>query len=240
MEAEIFYLYHSGFAVKTERHFLIFDYYLDSPHGGGLHSGVIDPEEIMGFNVVVFSSHRHPDHFNPVIFDWRRTVPNIRYILSDDIRTKEEAIKVHPRREYDLGDLQVRTLKSTDVGCAFLIHADGLCIYHAGDLNLWYWEGDSEGRNHTMEKNYKERIDTLKNEPIDIAFVPVDPRLEKNCLLGLDYFMRTVGANLVFSMHFGDDRSIFETLKSSPVTELYRDQIVLNTDRGEAVSYESS
>ena len=26
-EAKIYYIYHSGFAIKTENHFLIFDYY---------------------------------------------------------------------------------------------------------------------------------------------------------------------------------------------------------------------
>ncbi|HEX2985487.1 MAG TPA: MBL fold metallo-hydrolase [Caproiciproducens sp.] len=205
--------------------------------GGGLDKGVIDPNEIKDRRVVVFSSHKHEDHFNPVIFKWRKEIPDIRYVLSDDIRTTVNALMVHPNREYDLGDLQIRTLKSTDAGCAFLLHSGGLCIYHAGDLNLWNWEGEPRGYNNTMAKNYKERIDTLKGEPIDIAFVPVDPRLEKNCLLGLDYFMRSVGANLVFPMHFGNDRSVFDILKTSPVTEPYRDKIAFFSQRGENIPY---
>lgn len=40
---EFWYLYHSGVAVKTENHLLIFDYYLDAPQGGGLADGVVNP-----------------------------------------------------------------------------------------------------------------------------------------------------------------------------------------------------
>lgn len=237
MDAEIFYLYHSGFAVKTDRHFFIFDYYIDTPRGSGLSKGVIDPEEIKDLDVVVFSSHRHPDHFNPKIFSWRKTVKQIRYILSDDIRTAEDVFKVHPGQKYNFGDLNVRVLESTDVGAAFLIHVDGLCIYHAGDLNLWYWNGEPDEDNEEMTRRYKEQIDTLKDESIDISFVPVDPRLEENYLRGLDYFMKTVGAKLAVPMHFGDNLSVFDELKSDVRVQDYRDRIAFFSQRGAKIPY---
>ncbi len=237
MDAEIIYLYHSGFALITERHCFIFDYYIDMPRGCGLDKGVIDPEEIKELDVVVFSSHRHPDHFNPKIFSWRKVIPNIRYILSDDIRTTEDALLVHPGKNYDLGDIKLQVLKSTDVGAAFLIEADGLCIYHAGDLNDWYWNGEPDKDNAEMTRLYREQIDLLRGKKIDIAFVPVDPRLEENCLRGLEYFMNTVGAKLAVPMHFGDDLSIFKTLKSDPIADAYRDKIAFFSRRGERILY---
>ena len=82
--------------------------------------------------------YKRQDHYNPVIFEWRKGHSNIRYILAEEIPTKEEVLSVHPSRTYDLGDLQVRTLDSTDLGVAFLIKTDGLCLYHAGDLNWWH------------------------------------------------------------------------------------------------------
>jgi len=237
MGAEIRYLYNSGFAVKTERHFFIFDYYLDTPRGCGLEKGVIHPDEIRDLDVVVFASHRHPDHYNPRIFSWRKTVKQIRYVLSDDIKTTEDALMVHPGLEYDMGDLGVRVLESTDVGAAFLIKADGLCIYHAGDLNLWYWNGEPDIDNQQMETRYKEQIDKLKGEKIDLAFVPVDPRLEENDLLGLDYFMRTVDAELAIPMHFSDNTSVFDELKTNPLTEDYREKIAFFSQRGAQIMY---
>lgn len=237
MNAEIRYLYHSGFAVKTEHHFFIFDYYLDTPHGCGLEKGVINPEEIRDLDVVVFASHRHPDHFNPRIFSWRKTVRKIRYVLSDDIRTSEDVLKVRPGETYDLGDLTVRTLKSTDEGVAFLLVADGLHIYHAGDLNLWHWNGEPDGDNAEMARRYREQIDTLKGEKIDIAFVPVDPRLEEHYLLGLDYFMKTVGANLAVPIHLGDDFSVFGELERDGRADAYREKIASYSKRGDAIFY---
>lgn len=237
MNAEIHYLFNSGFTVKTERHFFIFDYYLDSPHGCGLSKGVVDPEEIKDLNVVVFVSHRHPDHYNPRIFSWRKEIPNIRYILSDDIRTQEDVLQVRPGQNYDLGDLQVRVLESTDTGAAFVLYADGLRIYHAGDLNLWDWIGEPEEDNAEMTRRYHAEIDRLAGEAIDLAFVPVDPRLEGNYLLGLDYFMKKVGAKLVIPMHFTENPAVMEWLKTDPAAAEYREKIAFFSGRGAEIRY---
>lgn len=237
MNAEIRYLYHSGFSIKTDKHFCIFDYYLNTPQSGSLDEGVINPEEIKDLDVVVFVSHNHSDHYNPVIFDWRKTINNIRYVLSDDIITEEEVLFVSPRQEYSLNGLSISTLESTDAGVAFLIKVDGLCIFHAGDLNDWYWNGEPDEDNLEMTRRYKEQIDTLKGEIIDLAFIPVDPRLEENYLLGLDYFMKTVSAECVIPMHFGDDTSIIAELNTDVRADDYRDKIVFLSNRGARFIY---
>ena len=141
MKAKVWYLAHSGFAVQTESSFLIFDYYLDEPKGGTIEQGVIDPKELAEKNVIVFVSHNHDDHFNPVIFEWQKTIPNIRYILSNDIPEIPNAIMIGPDDTVEQEDLVVKTYRSTDEGVAFLVQIDGLAIYHAGDLNWWHWEG---------------------------------------------------------------------------------------------------
>jgi len=237
MKAEIWYLYHSGFAVKTDTHFFIFDYYLDSPKGHDLDAGVIDPEEIKDLDVVVFVSHSHGDHYNPAIFDWRKTIKRIRYVLSDDIITGEEVLMVSPGQEYNLDGLSVTTLESTDLGVAFLIKADDFCIYHAGDLNDWYWNGERDEANFAMTQRYREQIDTLKGEKIDIAFIPVDPRLEDKSLRGIDYFMRTVGASLALPMHFGSDLSALEQLKTNAIADDYRGNVANFSRRGSRIIY---
>ncbi len=35
---------------------------------------------------------------------------------------------------------EIRTLRSTDEGVAFVVHYAGKTIYHAGDLNWWHWK----------------------------------------------------------------------------------------------------
>lgn len=68
-EALIWYVYHSGFAVKTLHHFLISDYYLDNP-GTDPHIDSLLVQETGHRKVIVFSSHGHADHFTPKVFEW--------------------------------------------------------------------------------------------------------------------------------------------------------------------------
>lgn len=236
MDVTIRYLYHSGFSLETPEHFFIFDYYLDTPRGCGLDKGVVDPKEIRGKNVVAFASHSHPDHYSPRIFSWRADIPDIRYILANEIRTKEDAVKIAPGETQNLGDLSVRALESTDLGVAFLVKADGLCVYHAGDLNWWDWEGEPEADNREMGRRYREQIDLLRGESVDVAFVPVDPRLEKNSLLGLNYFMDAVGARAIVPIHSFGDTEYYEFLKTDPAVQPYRDKLLFYRERGDRMT----
>lgn len=211
-ETHIWYIYHSGFAVKTAKHLLIFDYYRDSPQFS------VDAllERMDNREIIVFASHGHGDHFSPTIFDWQDRKDNIKYVLSHDIITrnnKEDVTEVYPGQKHHLGEITVETLESTDLGVAFLVNCDGITIFHAGDLNWWHWEGEPAEDNQAMEESYKEQVDKLTGQKIDLAFIPVDPRLEEQYALGLVYFMQVVGADMVFPMHFGNDYSIFQRLK---------------------------
>lgn len=241
-EAEIWYLYNSGFAVKTAKHFLIFDYDLDTAEGEirSLDCGVINPDEIKNLDVTVFVSHSHYDHFNPVIFQWRQEIKSIRYVLSYDIKKIDKSADitiVQPLQKYMINDMEVRVLDSTDIGVAFLIKVDGLRIYHAGDLNWWHWNEEPDADNLQMALNYKKQINSLKNEHIDIAFVPLDPRLEDNYALGLDYFMEAVGAELAIPIHFGNNYSVFKKFEQDESTVAYRDKVAVITHRGEKFIY---
>ena len=96
MQATVHYLYNSGFALETEKHLFIFDYYLDDPPSGGLRHGVINPREIaaLGKETVVLVSHGHFDHFNRVIFGWRGAIPGVRYVLSRDVYKRQRYISL--------------------------------------------------------------------------------------------------------------------------------------------------
>ena len=237
---KIWYLFHSGFAVKTEKHFLVFDYWRDKPKGGGLDSGVIDPAALRDEDVVVFVSHKHGDHYNRCIFKWRDCVPKLRIILSDDVRGIKDTQMIGPGATHTMPDMTVRTLASNDAGVAFVVDVDGLRIYHAGDLNWWHWEGEPDEYNAGMADSYKKEIDLLKGTPLDIAFVPVDPRLGEQYAWGMDYLMRTAEVRYAVPMHFGKDPSVVERLLRDKVTEAYRERIVGFTRCGEMKEWEEA
>lgn len=211
--AEVCYIHHSAFSVETANHILIFDYF--APGQGGQQQMAQLLERIRGKRLVVFASHGHGDHYSTDIFAWGTGGRRITYVLSDDIASAKgdhQVVWVSPGQTYDMGELVVSTLRSTDLGVAFLVKCDGLVVYHAGDLNWWHWEGEPEEDNAAMGDDYKKQIDLLKGEQIDLAFVPVDPRVEEQCCWGLQYFLDKVGAQLIFPMHFGKDYTIFARL----------------------------
>lgn len=215
IEAKIYYIYHSGFAIKTKNHFLIFDYYKEPLQSDKKHKGVdiLSPENIRDMNnILVFASHSHEDHFNSSILNWEEYNHNIKYIFSKDIvinKHKPSYSFMEEGEERLYEDFYVKAYGSTDIGISFLVKVDGLTIFHAGDLNWWQWKEDSLEEQALAEAAFKAQIEKLKVEKsIDIAFFPVDPRLQESYYKGGEYFTKEIHPNLLIPMHFGNDVAI--------------------------------
>jgi L-ascorbate metabolism protein UlaG (beta-lactamase superfamily) len=101
----------------------------------------------------------------------------------------------------------VKTYGSTDIGVSFLVTACGLTIFHAGDLNDWYWEEESTPEELLQdEENYLKIIRKLAGHKIDVAFIPEDPRLKHNAGRGVAHFKKIVAPEKIIPMHFpGND-----------------------------------
>jgi len=216
MEAQIYHLYHSGVAVQAEGNLLIFDY-SNHMRGKGLSKGFVSDEDLAGSDgVFVFVSHRHGDHYNPVIFDWVEVQPDIKYILSDDIhppRNSGNIVLMKKDQEKSVAGIKIKTYGSTDQGVSFLVEVEGLKVFHAGDLNWWHWKSFNEKQLEREERDYKGEIDKLKGERINIAFVPVDPRLEEYYFLAGEYFIQKIKPELFVPIHFGNNYAVTRDLK---------------------------
>lgn len=215
----ITYLYHSGFKVEIEDNLLIFDYYQPFFTLSGDNSpGIITGDSLIGKSpVYVFSSHNHHDHFDSKILGWAETNPEITYILSDDIKNhpkKGNLRQIKPYQKFEDGIVSVQTFGSTDQGVSFLVHVNGINIFHAGDLNWWYWKEDTEAEREKASKAFKGEIEKIKGHPIDIAFFPVDPRLEEFYAFGADYFIKEVTPKVLIPMHFGDNYQVTGLFKN--------------------------
>lgn len=208
---KINYLYNSGFVMETKNYILIFDYYLDMAASSvkGISNGTIGAEDLKkDKRVLVFSSHSHADHFNPVILQWRAIRQDINYILSSDIETSDRDGRIYfmaPYENLTIDDVYIKAYGSTDIGNSFYIKVDGIPVFHAGDLNWWHWWDEDENYNEKAEKNFKEEIDKIKEEEIDIAFFPVDPRLKGSYSLGGEYFIKSIQPKIFIPMHFGEN-----------------------------------
>nr|WP_294492130.1 MBL fold metallo-hydrolase [uncultured Mediterraneibacter sp.] len=230
---KVTYLKHSGFLVETEELYLLFDYY----------KGAF-PDWNRDKKMLVFVSHGHYDHFGKEIFRLSDVFREIRFILSSDIDAKEyekygSVTSVGAGQTSEIEGVTVRTLRSNDQGVAYLLHTGGKTIYHAGDLNWWHWEGEPERFNKAMRRSYQSEINKLKDEKIDVAFVPVDPRQGEQYCWGLDCFMKRTVTKKVFPMHFWENYEIFERLMLEACTDEYRNSIVKIEREGQTFLLES-
>ena len=215
------YIHHSCFLVETDRFYYLFDY-----EKGRL------PAMDVAKPIFVLSSHSHADHYNPEVFSLLADfgMRSVRAILSEDITVPEsiDTLQVSPEKVYDLGSQQkLITFRSTDLGVAFLIEDENQRIYHAGDLNDWVWEEESDSYNEQMTANYREQIGLLSKalhaQAIDVAFVVLDPRQETDYDRGLCYFLENIRVKQVYPMHYWENPGIIETfLKDHPK---YKSQI---------------
>ena len=203
---KVTYLNHSGILVELNNRYCIFDYYR-----GELP--LLDRNK----EVIVFCSHCHEDHYNPLIFDLldERGL-NYRTVLANDISDEKRLLKikhsfVESNQSYQLdGGLQVETLLSNDSGVAFIVRSDEGIIYHSGDLNDWYWEGEPEEDNLELRTIYHSEIGKIRGRHFDLAFVPLDPRLEMHYADGLLYFLENVDCDAVYPIHYWGDPSVIQ------------------------------
>lgn len=196
------YIHHSCFLVETGSRYYLFDWY----------QGEL-PELNPAKPILVLASHNHHDHYDSAIFEiLARQGMTATAVLAKDIPPFRHpagipVLRVKPDQEYPLEDgTLIRTLRSTDQGVAFLIDEPEGTIYHAGDLNDWYWEGEPEADNRRMTKAYRERIDRIGSA--DIAFVVLDPRQEAHYADGMLYFLEHTGCDHVFPMHYWGEPEI--------------------------------
>lgn len=217
---KVTYLKHSGFLVETEETYLLFDYYKGD-----------FPQWDTRKKMIVLVSHGHYDHFSQYVFGLADKFPRIFFVLSSDIdsgklQSLDNIVSVGPGQKTEIEEVGIRTLRSNDLGVAFLIHCGEKRIYHAGDLNWWHWEGEPDRFNKAMRRSYQAEINRLGGEKIDVAFVPVDPRLGEQYCWGLDCFMRRTRTEIVFPMHFWENYEVYDRLMMETCTEEYRDRIM--------------
>ena len=207
----VYYIYHSAFVIELEKSILIFDFY-KFPNNKKKEKEKFFNRFIKRTDkkVYVFATHSHPDHFNKEILTWSKINENIKYILSDDIRIHKHKNFYFTKEDdnFELDNLKIRTFGSTDLGSSFYVNTEDKNIFHSGDLHFWHWEDDTLEEEKTMYDAYMVQLEKIKKlDRIDIAFVPVDPRLGVNTLEGVELFYKILKPRIIIPMHFSNDYS---------------------------------
>lgn len=208
---KVTYIYHSCFLIETEKCYYLFDYFKGSL-----------PQMDVGKPILVLASHKHKDHYCPAVFSILKELgmQKIYAVLSKDIPSKNipediPSMIVSPCESYELPlGQKLVTYRSTDKGVAFLIQDGDELFYHAGDLNDWVWEEETDSYNRQMTGSYRKQIDLLSEElhgrPLAAAFVVLDPRQEKDYGRGMLYFLKRIQGNCIYPMHYWEKPQIIE------------------------------
>ncbi|WKY49155.1 MBL fold metallo-hydrolase [Eubacteriaceae bacterium ES3] len=201
---KIYHLHHSGFLIQFEDKTLIFDAFTHIP------------QQLLrkGIPHYFFVSHQHSDHYTQEIHMTDRVYKPV-FILSDDISPVPGSHMISPYQHLSLGGMDIRTFGSTDRGVSFYVSTNSHHIFHAGDLNWWDWNPQKKHHLDLVqeEADFKREINRLKDLPMEIAFIPVDPRLEDSFYKAGKYFNDHFKPKVLIPMHFRDDFSIIKQFK---------------------------
>ncbi|MDD7267844.1 MAG: MBL fold metallo-hydrolase [Lachnospiraceae bacterium] len=192
------FIHHSSFLLETDNCFLLFDY----------AEGEL-PELQAAKPLYILASHGHHDHFTEAALHVYPQADRT-WILSDDIRLSaadradRRIFMVSERKSYQIDRLMLATFHSTDQGVAFLVQADEKSIFFAGDLNWWHWEGEPDDWNEKMKRDYLTELELIREKTkgyCDLAFLPLDPRQEAACGIGLTAFAERIDCKQIVPMH---------------------------------------
>ena len=245
--SDTFKCYHcgqSGFIIETKEATLVFDWYRNN-------LPPLNPDK----PVYIFISHIHLDHYYRGITKLmeKYNVPEI-YMGFDRVMTPvalseevEDIASVFNGEQYLVTDFGwVRTLKSTDLGVAFIVRIGDKTVFHAGDL---FWNAQKTFSNFKAErkkvmpgsygsdpsvdakyrKDYENLVDTKESqfkkfaEPlsqidkIDYAMIPMDPRWYDYGLKTVDHYLGLTDIRNFTPMHlWGKPEYVCEYYRHNP------------------------
>ena len=231
-EAFIWYLHHSGVAVKTRSKLLIFDYidWGNKPSQPLLANGFINPDEIRDQNVYVFVTHGHGDHYDEVIFEWEKVIKNIKYVFGWHVNKGNQYYEIEGREHKIIDDLEISTYKAdhgNDGGVGFLIRTDGLVIFHSGDH---FNSGKELKESFITEIDYFARI----ANSIDFAFINGPNELKRE---GVYYIIEKLRPKFTLPVHGGGREFLYNKLAKAAEKKKFMTTIICFENRGDCFFY---
>lgn len=235
------YIYHSGFAIEDDDFTIIIDYYKDSSENA--NDGVINNLLKNPGKLYVLSTHSHADHFNKEILKWQQKRADIIYILSKDIydnqKAKDDAgIYMNKLDTYKDNILSVQAFGSTDLGVSYLIRMKDKTIFHAGDLNNWHWNEESNKEEiKQAESFYEAELNLLAGNVnhLNLAMFPIDIRLGKDYMKGAEQFIQKIKTDIFAPMHFRGGYKYAAAF--APIAEANDTKCICWTHKGEHIDF---
>ncbi len=178
----------------------------------------LDPKKKIFF----FSSHSHPDHFNPRLKEISDNFQDSRLILSKGIldffpdyrRGMDERMHfLEPGDFIEIEGLRITAMPSTDIGMSLFIEHKGVNIFFPGDLALWLWKELDKETKEDVRDTFERVIRCVTEEGTDILFVVMEPNLRELGWGGAVDAVKTVMPSLAIPIHLRGQHSLIYRFK---------------------------
>jgi L-ascorbate metabolism protein UlaG (beta-lactamase superfamily) len=236
--AELQYLQHSGWLIKTPGHVLLFDYVESLSPTNQLPADLrLSANSFDQRPVVVFVSHGHADHFFPGLAAWAAKRPGIRFVVGWSGSGLPNAKIMQPREVWSSDGLSVAAIASTDEGVGLLVSADGLTVFHGGDHARWV---DAIDEPFMAEIRWLEQ----QKQQIDIALFAAATggpcELRPAIWQGVQAAARELAPRVLIPMHVGcaERLDIYERFRAQVGPELPSTRVVAPSRLGQKFRYE--
>ena len=253
---KVTYIHHSGYMVELEKSILLFDWwkgdlpvidpekdlyvFVSHAHEDHYSENIWAFRETYPVQYIVFEEIAPEQGDGLKMRGMGAQTGNGSKAQSDD---RGDILRVIPHQKYDLpaygaptnptrpSGLHIETLLSTDQGVAFLVQTEGKTIYHAGDLNIWYWDDEPEEDNRWQVETYKDEMKRLAGKHIDVAFVPMDPRLGDRAVRAAECFLERNDCDVMFPMHYWERMKKIREYLKDPRIAPYADIICTEAEK---------
>jgi len=240
-EAYAWYMGHSGYAVKTKNHFLLFNYSYGSGAGNPeeplLANGRINLDEIATCRTIVFAGSPHHSHHHPEIFrQWQKTHKDITFVYSFEDKLGRnpnyfndvdgpEYIYISDSEKKVIQGIKVETIPVVsphgNPETGFLIEADGVVIFYGGTHLLF---------EESQRQAFRKPIDPLKERgiKIDLLILPGNfayGRIFPINLEGVEYAVKTLKPKAFLAS--GGDSTEFVLLEVAAALKKYQGQTAI-------------
>lgn len=271
---KIHHIFHSGFMLEMEHSVLLFDWYtgelppvptdknlfvfcshahLDHYSPAIWELQLDHPDVLYILDEGIEDAQHHPEAKILTVRPhecYAITGRVIRHSSPDELFEADlEQLAAGAAEDEAFSALRICTLESTDMGVAFYVETEGKRIYHAGDLNVWFWNDEPMEDNIASEKKCREEMQYLADQlrssahrssagagpgnagfPLDVAFVPLDPRLEEYGPKCVAAFMEILGAEYVFPMHYWEREEETRAYLKDDLISAYEDRLCFDPE----------
>ncbi|MGI6695903.1 MAG: MBL fold metallo-hydrolase [Christensenellales bacterium] len=212
-QALVTYFYQSAFTVSLKKTLMIFSY-----RQTGLSQLTeelqLSEKDFHGFNnILVFVPSASLTHHDAeVIYKWKSSFP-ITYLICEDAKKHAPdlpSIRVCKEGDrFSVAQARVSVYGSTDAGVSFLVEVEDICVFHAGDLNLWHWREENTLREIARaEETFYDKVAAIPKDKIDICFFPLDPNQGGLYDAGANHLIMALRPRVFFPMHFANRQEI--------------------------------